>query len=366
MRQVTRASAPGKLILIGEHAVVYGRPALVAALDLRALVEIEHSDEPGVGIELPGVGVSTRVSWDGLVDYASGRAAAWSAFAANPAAAGFAAVRGEDPAHLVKVALGETAAFALDRDGDPRDLAGLPAVTLTLDSDVPIGAGFGSSAAAAVAVVGGLLAHLGLRPERRHVDRLALEVERRQHGLPSGVDHATALGGGVLWARSREGGMDVAAARLEPGPLSRLRVYDSGPPAETTGEVVAAVRDWMERNPGTGASTLDAMERCTRALREQLSRPHEDAAAVLAAMREGQRCLERIGAVPPSVRQVVARVEEAGGAAKISGAGALSGNGAGGFLVYHPDPPRLDEFEFPPGFRRHRVALGAPGLRIDP
>ena len=82
-------------------------------------------------------------------------------------------------------------------------------------------------------------------------------------------------------------------------------------------------------------------------------------------MREYERCLERIGAVPPAVSAVVRRVEAEGGAAKVSGAGALTGDGAGGFLVYHPDPERIESCGFLERFRRHRVALRAPGLRIE-
>ena len=48
-----RASAPGKLILMGEHAVVYGYPALTTAVDLRLEVTLEQGNAPGVAVQLP-------------------------------------------------------------------------------------------------------------------------------------------------------------------------------------------------------------------------------------------------------------------------------------------------------------------------
>jgi mevalonate kinase len=341
---------------MGEHAVVYGRPALVAALDLRARVDVADADAPGVCIRLPQIGVDARFEPEAVLDYAREARERWERFAARPVPDTFRDVRGDDPAHLVKVALGET----LERLGDTST-----SVEVELDSKLPIGSGFGSSAAAAVALVGGMLAHRGRSLDAETIDGLAMRVEQRQHGLPSGVDHATSLRGGVVWARKSDGGTRVEEVTLGTGPLSRLRVYDSGPPAESTGMVVAGVRERLEALPERASATLESMERATRAMREQLSRERENADEVLEAMREYERCLEWLGAVPPRVIEIVRRVEAEGGAAKVSGAGSLSGDGAGGFLVYHPEPERLDGRDFLEPLRLHRVALGVDGLRIE-
>ena len=58
-----RVSAPGKTILMGEHAAVYGRPALVAAVDRRLAVEIAPGRVRGVRLELPQIGVEETVGW---------------------------------------------------------------------------------------------------------------------------------------------------------------------------------------------------------------------------------------------------------------------------------------------------------------
>lgn len=81
-------------------------------------------------------------------------------------------------------------------------------------------------------------------------------------------------------------------------------------------------------------------------------------------LRAAEAALEELGVVPEGVRERVRAVEAAGGAAKISGAGALSGSAAGTLLAYHPDPDllgRLPALALP----RYPVHLGAAGLRRE-
>ena len=410
-------STPGKLILMGEHAVVYGRPALVAAIDLRlharfssppvAAPQDPHSapaaaasppqgdepqgDEPEVEIELPGLDHRVIASWRQVLDYAREAREAWEGYAAQPDPARFLALRGDDPAHIVKVALGEAAAAGGERAGGRRGAP--PAVRLRLDSELPLGSGFGSSAAAAVAVIGGYLAWravaVGPRdirdppgthdtPGRRGapdssewidteaVERLALEAERRQHGLPSGVDTATTLHGGLIWAQRLPAGQLGWERLAAASPLlARLGVFHTGTPPEPTGAVVAAVRARRDLDPAGHDRLFDRMATAARAFRAELARAAEDPARVVALIREHQACLEALGVVPGPVGSLVRQVEAAGGAAKVSGAGSLAGPGAGSLLVYHPDPGRLAGWDFLRPFRRYPVHLGAAGFRWE-
>jgi mevalonate kinase len=360
-------SAPGKLILMGEHAVVYGRPALVAAIDLRLTARFHPLPEEAgatVHLDLPGLHHHERLSWDDLRSYAGAVRGRWEGYARKPGAQGFRAVRGGDPAHVVKVALGEAAEWLAGIE-TPVPLSGL---RLRIDSELPIGSGFGSSAATATAVVAGCLAVHG-RSELSNVsniERLALEVERRQHGLPSGVDGATVLYGGVLWARRLpEGGLERERITARSTLLGRLRVYDTGTPADPTGAVVAAVRERRDRDPAAVERLLDRMEAATRSFRDQLEEGAEDPDRTLHLIREHEACLEGLGVVPEEARAVIRRVEAEGGAAKISGAGSLRGPGAGSLLVYHPDPERISGWAFLQFFPFYPVHLGAPGFREE-
>jgi mevalonate kinase len=350
-------SAPGKLILMGEHAVVYGRPALVAAIDLRLRVRLSGADPDSVVLDLPALGHSEHLSWGEVRAYAAAARERWSEYSLHSGSASFQEMRGEDPAHVVKAALGEAVGLL----GEPGE-----GLSLRVDSDLPLGSGFGSSAATAVAVLAGAFSWLGAPLDLEQIERLALEVERRQHGHPSGVDGATILRGGVLWARRDPSGLNVERVQVRSPLLSRLRVYDTGMPPEATGAVVAAVRGRREEDPGRIEAVLDRIEAATVAFRAELEREEEDRDRALHLIREAQACLEELGVVPGEVCAAIRQIEVAGGAAKISGAGSLAGPGAGSLLVYHPDPGRLlrDCAMLKP-FPYHEVHLGAPGFREE-
>ncbi|HEV2844664.1 MAG TPA: hypothetical protein VG477_07450 [Thermoanaerobaculia bacterium] len=349
-------STPGKLILMGEHAVVYGRPALVAAIDLRLTVRVSAAPGDAVRLDLPSLPHVEEISREGLRAYARAARESWSKYSREPGPERFRAVRGEDPAHLVKVALGEVLGEA----------AGGPGLWVRVESDLPIGSGFGSSAATAVGVIAAVLAFLGEDPDPERIEGLALEAERRQHGLPSGVDGATVLHGGLLCAqRLPSGKLEIETIAARSSLLSHLRVYHTGMPPEPTGAVVAAVRSRRDRDPGLHEKLLDRIEAATRSFRAELEREREDPAVTLELIRECQACLEELGVVPQVVRDLVRQIEEEGGAAKISGAGSLAGPGAGSMLVYHPESERISGWQFLQPFPFYPVHLGAKGLRRE-
>lgn len=358
MKQRVLVSVPGKLILMGEHAAVYGRPALVTAVAPRASVSVTANQERLV-IDLPDLGERSETSWAEITARADSARNRWARYAEQPTPERFQALENDSPEHLVAIALGEVAHELGTTD--------LPSIQVRVVSELPIGSGFGSSAATAVGVIGATLAFLGHSADRDRIDRIALEVERRQHGLPSGVDHKTVLFGGVVWARRHDSGhVEVEPLKVQPALFSDLLVFHTGRPEETTGEVVAAVRRRLEEeNPNEFEQRLDTMGRCVEALRDYLCGSTEANNKIVSLMRTYERCLEEIGVVPTSVQEVVRAVEALDGGAKISGAGALSGDAAGCLLVHGPalEPGRIPrDLE---AYHRQPVELGAEGFRIE-
>ncbi|HSL83740.1 MAG TPA: hypothetical protein VLF66_13275 [Thermoanaerobaculia bacterium] len=365
---MTTVSVPGKLILLGEHAAVYGRPALVAAVGLRLRVTVQDAGAaPGcVRFRLSDSGETAEAPWAEVLAHARSAREAWEAYDAAPGPAAFAALA--EPArlrgalHLLQVALGE-AARELGEDDVP---GSLPSFDVAVTSEIPIGSGFGSSAAAAVAVVTAYLAHRGADTDPRRLHRVSLEVERRLHGSPSGVDNATVLHGGVLEARKLPSGeVSFQGVPVVSSLLGSLRVLGTGRPAEGTGTVVAAVRALRDREPARVEAVLDRLAELAGRLREELEREGERPEEVLEIVRGAEEGLEALDVVPEPVQELVRRVEAEGGAAKVSGAGALTGHGAGNLLVYHPEPDRIATWGFLAGCERYAVELGVPGARVE-
>ena len=353
---------------MGEHAVVYGRPALAAAIDLRLTVRVSPRSD-GVRLDLPSLPHAEELPWSGVLSYCRAARESWHEYSREPGPERFRAVRGDDRAHIVKAALGEAAEFL----GDPNPSG----IDVRVESRLPIGSGFGSSAATAVGVIAGYLAYRGENLDLGRIEKLALEAERRQHGLPSGIDTATVLRGGILWARKLPSGeLETERITLRTSGsllLSRIRVYDTGTPPESTGAVVAAVRARRDQDPARHERLLDGIETAVHAFRSELAREEaregaqkeDNSARFVQSIRDCQGCLEELGVVPEAVRAVVRRVEAEGGAAKISGAGSLTGPGAGSLLIYHPEVEEISGWPFLQPFPFHPVHLGAEGLRLE-
>lgn len=144
------AFGPGKVILLGEHGVVYGYPALAAPIS-RGVTAV---GEPGTACRLV---LPTALP--------------------------------KKHADVLRRAFARAAAKA-----------GSPRVTVHVDSEIPLSMGLGSSGALSVAVARLLLtakAH-GATPDTKHVEALAMEMEREFHGTPSGLDHTTSARGQLL------------------------------------------------------------------------------------------------------------------------------------------------------------------------
>lgn len=171
--------ATGKLILCGEHAVVYGYPAIAIGVDRSTTVTLHSRPGP--------LTISSPHRDERLVE----------------------ALRGVLP---------------------EEDLA------VEVQTDLPVGRGMGSSAALAVALVRAIAQATGERPAPQEVYERAMRLERTFHGNPSGVDVLVSTYGGCRWFRK---GDPPEHRALVPGPF-RIVVLDSGEAGDTA-QLVAGV-----------------------------------------------------------------------------------------------------------------------------
>ncbi|HUV54961.1 MAG TPA: mevalonate kinase [Candidatus Krumholzibacteriaceae bacterium] len=221
---LVEATAPGKMILFGEHSVVYRGPAVVLAIDRRARVYASRRDDRKVYVNADNLGFSGYFEDD---VYHAVRGKAW---------------RGRNLA-----ALNVAAKKTMDHLGVESG------VNLKVRSMIPIAVGLGSSAAICVATVGAVerLFEAGLSKEE--ISRLAFEGETIIHGKPSGVDNTVSTFGGVL---SYERDSGIKHHKLD---SSMPFIIGNTRKKRSTRKMVESVAALKERNPALIDSIIDAM-----------------------------------------------------------------------------------------------------------
>ncbi|MCB1070305.1 MAG: mevalonate kinase [Kiritimatiellae bacterium] len=309
-----KAIAPGKLILSGEHAAVYGRPALAMAID-RSAVSTIHA-EPGnrVSIDLQDLNEKDSFTLRTLRDVKSRVFRNYQLF-----------LQGDLGIREVLYKPIELFEYAFITVLDGLHLKLTDGLSIQTRSNIPIGCGMGSSAATILSTLRavGHYFRVEFRPDWYY--RYSMEVEKIQHGYPSGVDSFISLHGGCALFQN-------GAASSVPLPRSTLYLVNTGRPDTTTGECVQRVKQQF------GEDTIwNDFEAVTLSMKEGFINRNDE--VIRDAIRENHRLLTRLGVTPEPVQAFIREVEAQGGAAKTSGAGAVQGNQGGAVLVVADEPP---------------------------
>ena len=309
-----KAVAPGKLILSGEHAVVYGKPAIAMAIDRSAVFELTPQAGDKISFDLPGVEDSESFTLMALRDLKRRIEKKYHEFVDGDVGIGY--VLGA-PADLFRFA------FIHTLDGLHRTLDS--GIAMKLRSSIPVGCGMGSSAATVLSEIRAMGHYLRVDFKPEWYYEYSLEAEKLQHGKPSGVDSYISLHGGC--ARFQNG-----AAHPMSLPRMKMFMVQTGIPKSTTGESVMDV----ERN-FESSSIWSEFEDVTQAFEQAIKA--NDQQRIHWLVRENNRLLSAIGVVPKPVQQFIREVEQWGGSAKVCGAGSVTGDSGGIVLVFADSPP---------------------------
>ncbi|MFT4885538.1 MAG: mevalonate kinase [Natronomonas sp.] len=328
---MTTSSAPGKVYLFGEHAVVYGEPAVPCAIERRARVTVEERDDDRVRVD------ADELTLDGFT-------VMWG---------------GEDggrpdvnvPTPLVEAAMG----YIDNALEQARDAADAPdaGFNITVESDIPLGAGLGSSAAVVVAGIDAATRELGVELDPIEIADRAYQVEHEvQDGQASRADTFCSAMGGVV----RVQGDDCRVIEGVPN-LPFVVGYDGG--SGDTGELVAGVRE-LKETYGFAEDTVEAIGDVVRngegVLRE------DDLEELGRLMDFNHGLLSALGVSGRKLDSMVWTAREAGAlGAKLTGAG-----GGGCIVALDRTEQTRTALEYTPGCEdAFRAELDTDGVRVE-
>ncbi len=279
---MTSAAAPGKIILFGEHAVVYGQPALaVPVTQVGVRVEVSDSTRPGIWLEAPNVNLHSEL-------------------------------KSLSPDHPLAVAILSLFTFL--------GIDSFPWLQININSTIPVAAGLGSGAAVSVALLRALSTHLNQSITNEQISALAYEVEKLYHGTPSGIDNTVVTYGRPVFF-------------IKGNPIEVLRVAeaftmvigDTGIPAPTR-EAVAAVRRLWEADPPHWETLFDRIGRIALQARKAIEAGAIQALGPL--MDENHGLLQEMTVSSPELDRLVEAARQAG-----ADGAKLSGGGRGGNMI---------------------------------
>ena len=270
-------TAPGKVILVGEHAVVYGRPAIAVPVWENTATAAIHDAPVGSGCTIIARDIDQRIR---LIDAP------------------------------VDEALALITRLTLEHLALPTD----PDWYIDLHSDIPIASGLGSGAAISAALVRAIHERMGQAADPATVSQLVFESERLFHGTPSGIDNTVIVYGRPVWFVKGQ-----TPQVFTPHTSFTLAIADSGLPSPTK-ETVGDVRQAWRADAPRYEQWFDEIALIAEAARGAIEHGNVDALGPL--FDQNQQLLAQIGVSSERLDTLIRAAREAGAhGAKLSGGG---------------------------------------------
>lgn len=306
---MTVATACGKIILFGEHAVVYGRPALAVPLSqLRARATVEAREQAGILIHARDLQREILVERSDVQD-----------------------------------ALVRITRLTLEKLGVSDNLR------ISVESDIPLASGFGSGAAISTAIARALNRYFGNSLTPAEISALVYETEKLYHGTPSGIDNTViAYEQPIRFVRHTESANEITPfAMARPFALVVANTGIASPTKITVGDVR---RGWTQETARYEA-IFDAIGQIVDEAHEALGRGENERLGEL--MHRNQLALQALGVSAREIEDLI----EVGGRAGAEG-GKLSGGGRGGNVIFYVQEERAHEV------RRALLGAGASSVLV--
>ncbi|XP_057155506.1 mevalonate kinase isoform X5 [Pan paniscus] len=403
LSEVLLVSAPGKVILHGEHAVVHGKVALAVSLNLRTFLRLQPHSNGKVDLSLPNIGI--KRAWD---------VARLQSLDASFLEQGDVTTPTSEQVEKLKEVAGlpddcavterlAVLAFLYLYLSICRKQRALPSLDIVVWSELPPGAGLGSSAAYSVCLAAALLTvceeipnplkdgdcvNRWTKEDLELINKWAFQGERMIHGNPSGVDNAVSTWGGAL--RYHQGKISSLKSKQESitscvpddaalgrrngemklgSPALQILLTNTKVPRNTRA-LVAGVRNRLLKFPEIVAPLLTSIDaislECERVLGEMGEAPAPEQYVVLEELIDmNQHHLNALGVGHASLDQLCQVTRARGLHSKLTGAG---GGGCGITLLKpgleQPEVEATKQALTSCGFDCLETSIGAPGVSI--
>ncbi|KAL8918516.1 MAG: hypothetical protein Q9208_007323 [Pyrenodesmia sp. 3 TL-2023] len=387
-------SAPGKVIVYGEHAVVYGKAAMAAAISLRSylLVTALSRSHRTITLRFPDIGMEHSWKIDDLP---------WSAFSQPSKKKHYYDLVDKLDPELLEAMQPHLTVISPKASSEDRKIhqnaasaflylflslgsQKFPGCIYTLRSTIPIGAGLGSSASISVCLSSAILLQLrtlsGPHPDQpreeadlqiERINRWAFVGEMCIHGNPSGVDNTVATGGKAVVFKRGNYSQPPTVIPLRNFPELPLLLVNTRQSRSTAAEVakVAALR---KAQPAVIEPILEAISQITESAHRLISTSGfdaKDAGSVQTLgglMSTNHGLLAALGVSHPKLERIREIVDTVGlGWTKLTGAG--GGGSAITLLNSNASPSKLTSLEEQlanEGFEKFETTLGGDGVGV--
>jgi mevalonate kinase len=285
---MTKSSAPGKIILFGEHAVVYGRPALAVPVNqVQAEVEVFDSARPGIWIEAPAIDLH---------------------------------------AELNTLPSDQPIAAVIHNFLFLARLSRFPDLEIKISSTIPVASGLGSGAAVTVSLTRALASHLNYPMTDEELNAFAYEIEKLHHGTPSGIDNTV-----VTYAKPVYFVKGQPLELFKVGKPFTIVIADTGISAPTKESVGDVRRLWIH-DRSRWETVFDKIGEISFTARRAIEAGKPELLGEL--MDENHALLQKLTVSSPRLDQLVEAARKAGAlGAKLSG----GGRGGNTIALVEPD-----------------------------
>jgi len=308
------AKAPGKIILFGEHFVVYQNKAILGAINKYATVTTEKTNTDNI-----------------LISSSLGQSSIQ---------------KDEDVSNVEKKfrPFFYIAKQVIEKNNFDKG------ITIKIESDIPIGAGLGSSSACCVAAAASILNLFNITDEKEVLE-LAINAEKTIFPNTSGADCTVSVSGGIIEYQKEKG-----FSKIETENEFNFIIIDSEQ-VHSTDKVVERVRKFKENNSDVFTELCSEEERLIAKALDSMKK--NDLETIGKCMAQNQMFLEQIGVSNDELLSITKEIEKITFGAKITGAG-----DGGCIIALTQKDDDLSEYVNTTKYQTYQVTIQKTGMQV--